>query len=192
MNSTTITGKRHALVGTTLMVLALLLMNAESRADSGFYVGGSVGTAGIELDVDSSLTENFDEDDFAWKAFAGYSFPVPVVHLAVEAGYVDLGAPSGDVAGTQFEVDADGLAGFGVLGIDLGPIGVFAKYGIISWDAEFSSNGLDGSDDGSDPAYGLGASFGIASFDIRAEYEIFDIEDSEDVSMISVGLVWTF
>jgi len=81
---------------------------------------------------------------------------------------------------------------FGVLGIDLGPLGIFAKYGMVSWDAEITIDGLSEAEDGSDPAYGVGAKIAIGSIDLRAEYEVFDIEDAEDVSMISVGLVWTF
>jgi len=34
--------------------------------------------------------------------------------------------------------------------------------------------------------------FGVGSLEVRGEYEIYDIEDSEDVAMLSVGLVWRF
>jgi outer membrane immunogenic protein len=179
--------------GAILLVAALLLVSAESRADSGFYVGGSVGSAGVEIDAgDPGDPVSFDEDDFAWKVFGGYNFDLPFLDLGVEGGYVDLGGPSADIGGTSFAVDADGLDLFGVAGVDLGPIGVFAKAGFIAWDATASVNGVGGSDDGTDPAYGIGAKFGFSSFAIRAEYEFFDIEDTQDVAMISAGLVWTF
>ena len=179
--------------GAILLVAALLLMSAESRADSGFYVGGSVGSAGIELDAGDPVNPViFDEDDFAWKAFGGYNFDLILLNLAIEGGYVDFGGPSADIGGTLFEVDADGLDLFGVLGVDLGPIGIFAKAGVIAWDAEAAIDGVGSSDDGTDPAYGVGAKFGLGSFAIRIEYELFDIEDTEDVAMISAGLVWTF
>jgi outer membrane immunogenic protein len=188
--------RRASGAGAILLVAALLLMSAESRADSGFYVGGSVGSAGLEIDFDDPgdplNTVTFDEDDFAWKAFAGYNFDLTLLNLAIEGGYVDLGGSSADLGGTLFAVDADGLDLFGVLGVDLGPIGIFAKAGVIAWDAEASIDGLGDSDDGTDPAYGVGAKFGFGSFAIRVEYELFDIEDAEDVAMISAGLVWTF
>ena len=182
--------------GAILLVAALLLMSAESRADSGFYIGGSVGSAGVEIDIDDPVNPinsvTFDEDDFAWKAFAGYNFDLAVLNLAIEGGYVDLGGPSTTIQGSLIEVQADGLDAFVVLGVDLGPIGVFAKAGVISWDAEASIDGLSSSDDGTDPAYGIGAKIGLGSFALRVEYELFDIEDAEAVSMISAGLVWTF
>jgi outer membrane immunogenic protein len=179
--------------GAILLVAALLLMSAESRADSGFYVGGSVGSAGVEIDTgDPNIPANFDEDDFAWKAFAGYNFDLPVLNLGIEGGYVNLGQPSADLGGVLVEVETTGFDVFGVLGFDLGPVGIFGKVGAISWDADFSIDGLSGSDDGTDPAYGIGAKFGLGSLAFRLEYELFDIEDAEDVAMISAGLVWTF
>ena len=179
--------------GAILLVAALLLMSAESKADSGFYIGGSVGTAAVELDTGDPVNPViFDEDDFAWKAFGGYNFDLPILNLGIEGGYVDFGGPSADIGGILFAVDSDGFDAFGVLGIDLGPIGVFAKVGVIAWDAEASIDGVTDTDDGTDPAYGIGAKIGLGSLAFRLEYELFDIEDTEDVTMISAGLVWTF
>jgi len=174
-----------------LMASALMLAPAESKAEA--YIGASVGQAGVEVDVSAVPPASFDEDDFAWKAFIGYQWQLTAISLGVEGGYVDLGAPSGDVLGTSYALDADGLDVFGTLGFNLGPVGVFAKYGVISWDASISVDGLgSGSDDGTDPAYGVGAKFGLGPLDIRAEYEIFDIDNTDDITMISVGLTWSF
>ena len=116
-----------------------------------------------------------------------------MLNLGIEVGYVDLGGPSANLGGTQFEIDSDGFNAFGLLGFDLGPLGVFAKAGVISWDSELSIDGVSAvSEDGSDPAYGVGARFGVGPVDIRAEYEFFDIEDAEDIAMVSVGLTWSF
>lgn len=174
-----------------LMASALMFAPAETKAE--VYLGASIGQAGVELDVPAVQPLAFDENDFAWKAFVGYQWQLTAISLGVEGGYVDLGAPSGDVLGSRIEVDSDGFDAFGTLGFNLGPVGVFAKYGVIAWDASASIDGIDaGSDDGTDPAYGIGAKIGLGSLDIRAEYEIFDIEDTDDVTMISVGLVWSF
>lgn len=178
-------------VAAALLVSSMVLAPAESRA--GGYFGGSVGQSYIDLDVGiPTVPETFDEQDFGWKALIGYEFGLPTINLGVEASYVDFGAPSGDLLGSQIEVDANGFAGFGKAGIDLGPLGVFAKLGMISWDASLSIDGFDaGSDDGTDPAYGVGVEFGLASVEVRGEYEIYDV-DGDDVSMLSVGLIWRF
>jgi hypothetical protein len=175
-----------------VLVSSLLLVPAESQAEG--YLGASIGQSGVEIDAGTPIQPlSFDEEDFAWKGYGGFTFDLAVVNLGVELGYVNLGGPSGDVLGSQVEVDADGFDAFGVLGVDLGPIGVFAKAGMIAWDAEITVDGLDaGSDDGSDPAYGIGAKVGLGSLDIRLEYEVFDLEDAEDVTLLSAGIVWSF
>ncbi len=186
--------KRRVPLSVTAALLASFVALAPAESQAGGYIGGSVGQAYIEVDAGTPIVpQTFDEDDFGFKAFGGYEFNLPVITLGLELGYVDFGAPAGDVAGTQFEVEADGIAGFGTAGFDLGPLGIYGKYGMISWDASTSIDGFDaGSDDGTDPAYGVGLKFGVGPLEVRGEYEIFDIEDSEDVTMLSVGLVWRF
>jgi hypothetical protein len=184
-------------VSTCASAAALGLMPfADANADSGPYIGGSVGSVTIQAEVpDENLGEvfEFDENDFAWKAFGGYNFDLAVVDLAIEGGYVDLGSPSGDLLGSSVDLDVTGWDVFGLVGINLGPVGLFAKAGMISWDADATIDAIDaGSDDGTDPAYGIGARFTLGTLEIRGEYEYFDIDSAEDVYMLSAGLVFNF
>ena len=87
----------------------LTLPLAQANADSGFYVGGSLGSTGIELEIDDGLngTETFDEDDFSWKLFGGYNFALgDVLTLGVEGAYADLGGPSAEILNIPVGVDA--------------------------------------------------------------------------------------
>ena len=192
--SNNILTKRRLPLSATAALLASIVAFAPAESQAGGYIGGSVGQSYVELNAGTpTVPEVFDEDDFGFKGFVGYDANFAVLNLGVELAYVNFGAPSGDVLGTQFELEVDGFAGFGVAGVDLGPVGVFAKYGVVSWDASITTDGVDaGSEDGSDPAYGVGLKFGVGSLEVRGEYEIFDIEDSDDVAMVSVGLVWRF
>jgi len=185
---------RRAPWSITAALLVSFMVFAPAESQAGGYVGGSIGQSYVELNAGTpTVPEVFDEEDFGWKAMIGYEFDFAVITLGLEADYVDLGAPSGTVLDSQFEVDVNGFAGFGTAGIDIGPLGVFAKYGMISWDASLSIDGFDaGSEDGTDPAYGVGLKFGLASVEVRGEYEIYDIDDSEDIAMLSVGVVWRF
>ncbi len=185
---------RRAPWSVTAALLVSFMVFAPAESQAGGYMGGSVGQSYVELDAGTQVDPaTFEEEDFGFKVFGGYEFGLPGITLGLEAAYVDFGAPSGDVAGTQFEVDANGFAGFGTAGFDLGPLGVFAKYGVIAWDASLTVDGFDaGSDDGTDQAYGLGVEFGLGPVEVRGEYEVFDIEDSVDVAMLSVGIVWRF
>ena len=77
----------------------------------------------------------------------------------------------------------------------IGPVDVFAKGGVISWDGSVDIDGGGGSlfsEDGTDLAYGVGVQFRIWSLCIRAEYEIYDLDDVEDANMLSIGVTFTF
>ena len=95
----------------TAALLASLLVFAPAESQAGGYFGGSVGQSYIDFDTGiPSVPETFDEQDFGWKALIGYEFGLPTINLGVEAGYVDFGAPSGDVLGSHSVTHVHALA----------------------------------------------------------------------------------
>ncbi len=187
---------------TAAAMAAFLFLPAIASADSGFYIGGSAGGATIEVDVGQDpdfpeLPTSIDEDDTAWKVFAGYNFDLPVIDLGIEGGYVNFGKPEVELGFDlgQLELDTTGFNLWGVAGIDVGPVDLFAKLGYVFWDVEVSAPAFpelgSESDDGSDIGYGLGAAFNLGSLSIRGEYEIYDLDDA-DLSMLSIGLAYRF
>ena len=178
-------------------VAVFLLPASAALAESGFYVGGSIGSAALELDLfDPDLDAfDFDENDFAWKIYGGYVWDLPLIDLGVEGGYVDFGSPSTTRASTTYQFDTTGWNIWGTAGVDLGPVGLYGKLGYIAWDVKGDSVGdvVDSfSDDGSDLGYGIGAKFMLGSFEIRGEYEIYDIDGVDRLDMFSAGVVWVF
>ena len=157
-------------------------------ADNGFYLGGSVGQANLKIDdlTDNTFADDdFDGDDLSYKLIAGIR---PLDWLGVEAAYVNFGEPEDTVLGQKLKADGDGISAFAVGFLPTGPVDLFAKVGLISWDSKISGS-FD--DDGTDLAYGVGAQFRVLGLSIRAEYEKFDISDV-DLDMISVGVTYTF
>ena len=178
-----------------LVVTAALLLSGLAKADSGLYLGGSLGNTALEIELDDGLGGflPFDESDFSWKLYGGFNFDLPVINLGVEGGYRSLGGPSATVVSDTVGIDLTAWDVFGVAGFDLGPVTIFGKLGFASWEADLTLNGIDlGSEDDQDTAYGLGASFNLGSFQLRAEYEMFDVGDVEDLYMLSAGFVYTF
>jgi OOP family OmpA-OmpF porin len=176
-----------------VLMLCLAAPAATLAADNGIYLGGSIGQSNVE--IDDGFAGNFDGNDTGYKLIVGIR---PLDWLAVEASYVDFGKPDDNVGfdggSAKVEADLDGLSAFAVGFFAVGPVDLFAKAGLIQWDAKLNSRdlGLRGSDDGTDFAYGLGAQFRIWSLSLRAEYEGFDIDGADDVNMFSVGVTWTF
>lgn len=161
----------------------LLASGVAAAADNGFYLGGSVGQANLEIDDIGGVTaEDFKGDDTGFKLIAGIR---PLDWLAVEAAYVNFGEPED----RGLRAEGDGISAFAVGFLPLGPVDLFAKGGLIAWDSKISGS-FD--DDGTDLAYGAGVQFRVWSISVRAEYEIFDVSDLDDLSMVSVGATFTF
>lgn len=180
---------RNAIALTALLSPAVLLgMSVPAlAADNGIYIGGSVGQANVEVDnIPELSSEDFKGDDTGYKFIVGIR---PLDWLAVEANYVDFGSPKDTVAGTQVKASGDGITA-SVLGfLPIGPVDLFARAGLISWDTDLEGRP---STDGTDLAYGVGAQFRVWSISVRAEYEKFDVDDLDDLSMFSIGATFTF
>ena len=174
--------RKHILAGLA-SAFALVTLPA-AAADNGIYLGASVGQSGIQID-----DFDYDADATGFKIIAGWRF---LDWLAVEGNYVDFGSGDDRVAGNRIETEADGISLSAVGFLPVGPVDLFARVGVIDWSADLSSPGVThGGDDGTDLTYGVGAQFRVWSLSLRAEYEMFDIEDA-DVDMISLGVTWTF
>jgi hypothetical protein len=167
-----------------LLTTALLALSASATAaDNGFYLGGSIGQANV--DIDRGLAR-IDEEDTAFKLIAGIR---PLDWLAVEASYVDFGKPEG----RGQKADSDGVTAFVVGFLPIGPVDLFAKGGLINADTSVVTNGGNVfSEKGTELAYGVGAQFRLLSLGVRAEYERFEVSHVDDLNMFSVGITYTF
>jgi hypothetical protein len=163
------------------LIAAVFTLGSARAANAELYVGAGVGKADVEVD-------SFAEDDSSKKFIVGYIFDIPAVDFSLEASYIDFGTPS-DGQGSQF--DGSAIGAFAVAGVDFGVVGLFAKAGAISWDADAVAAGFSASDDGTDSAYGAGIRFNVGSFAVRTEYEVFNLDDA-DLDMASVSLIWRF
>jgi hypothetical protein len=152
-----------------------------SRADAagGLYLGAGLGQSTIQ---DNSVS--LDASDTAYKAFVGYRFNlIPIIDLAVEGGYTDFGKPTqSNVSFKLHGYDAAGLLIF-----PIGPIDLYGKVGMLSWTA---SGG--GTSSGTDPFYGVGAGFNIWKIGIRAEYERYQIQNTDSVQLYSLSALFMF
>lgn len=186
---------KHGRTWVATLMVGASLAPAVASADSGFYLGGSVGSAMLEADISDitipGLPSLIDEDDTGYKLFAGYTFDGPLVDLGIEGGYVNFGQPDIDVLGDVLLVDTDGLNLWGIAALDAGPIEIFGKIGVIAWDVKADFLNASAKDDGTDVGYGAGIRFDLGAFKLRGEYELYEL-DSTDLGMFSVGIAYQF
>lgn len=168
--------------------LLLLGSGFATAADNGVYLGGSIGRANV--DVDEDLGFELDSDDNGFKAIVGIR---PLDFLGFELNYVDLGNPQDTVGGFDIEADTSGIDAFVVGFLPLPFMDLFAKAGLVSWDSKVSVDGVRvANESGEDFAYGVGAQVRFGSIAVRAEYERFEIDNLDDVNLLSLGVTWTF
>jgi OOP family OmpA-OmpF porin len=170
---------------TFLLAAAMLACSATAgAADNGIYLGGSL--ARSMFDIDQGLLE-VDDDDNGFKIIAGVR---PLDWLAIEANYIDFGKAREGI----LSVENDAFAAYGVGFFTLGPVDVFGKLGLVKSDASVTVDGLGEvfEEDGTDPAYGFGVQFRLLSISVRAEYEIFDVDNVDDLNLFSIGFTYTF
>jgi len=195
---------------------AVIGVTSAQAADTGFYVGGSLGQSEVSdfsgADFDAELntwgltsSTSTDDTDTGWKAFAGYRI---MKYLAVEGAYTDFGeftahssitAPSAGIVNTNIEAEAWTISALGILPL-ADNFSLFARLGVNLWNVDISARGTGSgvaasesdSDDGTEWVYGVGAAFNITkNLSVRGEWERYDFDDA-DIDLLSAGLSWNF
>lgn len=191
-------------ITTTLSLMCVALAPAafsqEQEEVSGFYLGGAIGQFNAKIDdvdqVDNTIN-GWDEDDTAYKVFAGYRMNR---FLGVEADYINLGEPSGAVVpGYNVDASVDGFAPYVVGTIPLGPyFELNGRLGYYFYDAnrrqESVANGrvqFDEESEGLAWGAGIGANIG-EKFNLKLEYERFDLENLDDADALWLNAAWRF
>lgn len=172
--------RKSVLLAAALAGPALLTGTGALAADNGFYLGAGVGQANVDVDA-----LGVDGDDTGFKVIAGFR---PLDFFAVELNYIDFGT----VEDGPVKVDADAIAAFAVGFLPVGPVDLYAKAGLADSDASARVGNLRDSTDGTDFAYGVGVQFRFLSLSARLEYEKFDLDDVDDLNMLTLGVTYTF
>ena len=180
------------------VALAPAAFSQEQQEVSGFYLGGGFGQFNAQIDdvdqVDNTV-DSWDEDDTAYKVFAGYRLNR---FLAFEADYINLGEPSGAVVpGRNVDASVDGFAPYVVGTLPLGPyFEAYGKLGYYFYDAtlgqEDTVNGRVQFDEESEDLVwgaGIGANIG-EKFNVRFEYERMDLERLDDADALWLTAAW--
>lgn len=181
--------------------LATLPAFAQQQEEvSGFYIGGGAGQFNAQIDDVDDLdegVEGWDEDDTAYKFFAGYRLNR---FLSFELDYINLGEPSGAVV-PGFNVDqaVDGFAPYIVGTFPLGPyFELYGRLGYYFYDATLGTETeVDGraefDEESEDLVWGGGIGTNIGEkVNIRLEYERFDLETVDDADAIWLTAAWRF
>ncbi|HTU68547.1 MAG TPA: porin family protein [Steroidobacteraceae bacterium] len=167
---------------------------------SGFYVGGGIGKFNAQIDdvdeVDNTV-DSWDEDDTAYKVFAGYRLNP---FLAFEADYINLGEPSGaSIPGFNTDASVDGFAPYVVGTFPLGKyFEVYGRLGYYFYDSTVGTrdalnNRVEFDEESEDLVWGGGVGANIGEkLNLRLEYERFDLERLDDADALWLTAAYRF
>lgn len=152
---------------------AASLLSLASLAQADMYLGGGV----YSTAADAVALK--DDSDVVPALFLGWR---PIELVGVELGYYDLGGYG--------NVDVDAITLAGLLSMELGPVGVYAKAGMADSTVDFSGFGKDSS---TDPFGGLGVSIDLMDkLYVYGEYLVFTTDAGVDIDALGVGLRYGF
>lgn len=182
------------------LALASMAYSQEQTEVSGFYLGAGAGQFNAKIDDVDDVDETvdaWDEDDTAYKIFAGYRMNR---FLAFELDYINLGEPSGAVVpGRNVDASVDGFAPFVVGTLPLGPyFEVFGRAGYYFYDAtrgveDTLDNSVEFDEESEDIVYGAGIGANLGEkLNLRFEYEKYDLEGLDDTDALWLNATWRF
>jgi len=177
-----------------LTVFFLVILISNISAQQSIYLGGNIGTAFVKKTVEDLegigiSNFQFDENNFAYKLFAGYKLNR---FLSVEGGYRNTGKAENEKDGytlssttTGWDVEAVGI-------FNLEYYFVFAKAGAFFWNTENEAGELINSEDSTGFLWGLGAGINLGGLAVRAEWESLGTDNPETLSMLTFGVTFGF
>ena len=160
------------------------------------YVGIGIGSASYKADLTSLRGGNIDDNGTGTKLYGGYSFnkyfaAEAAIYNFAEASVGAVETINGDLLGGSVSMKGVGAYAVGMYPVSK-KVNLMAKLGVLSWEADLQVNNDTATNDGTDVAYALAASYGFTKeLLVTAEWEFFD-SDNPELSMLSLGFRFNF
>lgn len=179
------------------LLISLMMLFSTSMAIADPYIGFGVGSAYYKADLDQSGSNDFDDKGTGTKLYGGYAFnkyfaaEASVYNFAeASVGSIELSPGGPTVSGSV------SMKGVGAYAVGMYPVtkntNLMAKLGVLSWDADLRVDDTTRTNDGTDVAYALAASYAFTKeLLVTAEWEGFDT-DNPELSMLSLGFKFIF
>ncbi|MDJ0712352.1 MAG: porin family protein [Woeseiaceae bacterium] len=174
------------------LATASLCAPAIASAESGLFVGGSIGSTTIDETFDGI---DLDADATAYRIVGGFQFSDL---FGVEVGYQDFGNIDENIVvgpvSSLTRISADGWTLGGTLGLPVSDnFSIIGRAGVFFWDADVSVDGFSIDTPGDEnPYYGAGARLDVSdSFSLIGDWSRFELDDV-DTDVISIGFQYRF
>ncbi len=179
-----------------IIPLMLALSGLASLAEAEPYVGIGIGSAFYEADLRSLGGGTLDDNSTGTKLYGGYAFNKYYAAEAAVYNFAEASVGAFEVSPGNFASAAASMKGVGAYAVGMYPVtkkvNLMAKLGVLRWDADLQANSNSATNDGTDLAYALAASYAFTKeFLLAAEWESFET-DNPELSMFSLGFKFNF
>ena len=174
------------------MATVAIAAPALAAADSGLFVGGSIGSTTVDETFDGI---DLDADATAYRIVGGYQFGDL---FGIEVGYQDFGDIDETISvgpvSSVTSISADGWTLGGTVGLPLSDnFSIIGRAGVFFWDAEVIVDGFSIDTPGDEnPYYGAGAKLDVSrNLSVIGDWSRFELDDV-DTDVISIGFQYRF
>ena len=176
-------------------ISSVLLATATSVV-AGPYIGIGIGSASYKADLTSLGGGSIDENGTGTKLYGGYGFNKYFAAEAAIYNFAEASVGAIEIRPSVFASGSVSMKGVGAYAVGMYPVSkkvnLMAKLGVLSWDADLQANNTTATNDGTDVAYAVAASYGFTKeLLVTAEWEFFD-SDNPELSMLSLGFRFNF
>lgn len=176
--------------------ISIILLTAASSVIADVYVGMGIGSAFYKADLTSLGGGNIDDNGTGTKLYTGYEFNKYFAAEVSAYNFAEASIGAFEVSPGNFVSASVSMKGFGAYAVGMYPVSkkvnLMAKLGVLSWEADLQADGNAGTNDGTDAAYALAASYAFTKELLATvEWEAFD-SDNPELSMFSVGFKFIF
>ena len=182
----------HQKLAVTALLFTLALCPLSAVAENGFYVGASIGTAGLDEDFDGLA---IDDNSTSYRLVAGYKFND---NFSLEGGYHDFGDFEQDIdingVISRVSLTADGFTLGATASVPLSDqFSLFGRAGWFFWagDAEIN-NVSQATPEDSNLYLGGGISFAVSDrLNLIGDWSRYEL-DGVNSGVFSVGIQFGF
>ncbi len=179
-------------------VAALNLALLSVTASAAPYIGFGIGSAFYKVDLSGLAGNTFtlDDNSTGTKLYGGYRFNDYIAAELAVYKFAESSIGSFIFTGgatVSGAVKSTGAAAYAVGRYPVSKkIKLGGKLGVLKWDADLRVNNTTGSNNGTDLAYGLFASYAFTKqLAVQAEWEKFN-SDNPELSLFTVGFRFDF
>ena len=179
-----------------ITLFTLIALAAVTSVNAEPYVGIGIGSAFYKADLTSLGGGTLDDNSTGTKLYGGYSFNKYFAAEASVYNFAEASIGGFEVSPGNFVSATVSMKGVGAYAVGMYPVTknttLMAKLGFLSWDADLRVGNTSGTNDGTDAAFALAASYAFTKeVLVTAEWESFD-SDNPELSMFSLGFRYNF